>query len=389
MKEYKYGKGLVVLTYLAAPVVIALFAGALVMILRQDHSKAQNLIFFGPLSLFMAAFMIYSIMDVTKRRLLIGEGKVTSIGPRGKVELPFEEIKGFRLDRKFIWVIPATSGSKRMKISRNLKDSSEILAWFSAHYPDLDVQSAEEDRQAILNSEEYGFNEEDREARLKRAAAIARVLNIAGVGAGLWTFFWPQPYEYLLMACAGIAFLALLAIRFSNGLIHAAEQKGSAHPSVMLALLLAGGAFFLRVLIDFDIFDRHNAWIPTAGLSLLLMAFVLIGNREVRGGSKQNRGAAVFIIIFLLAYSYSLVIALNCLGDRTEPFVYETRVLNKHISSGKHRSYYLKLAPWGPQQEEDEVEVDRELYNRMELGSQAYVYFRNGSLNIPWFVVTD
>jgi len=62
-------------------------------------------------------------------------------------------------------------------------------------------------------------------------------------------------------------------------------------------------------------------------------------------------------------------------------------VLNKRISSGKSTTRYVELSTWGQQKEVDEVSVGKKLYNSIEVGSIVKIYFRNGKLGIPWFIV--
>ena len=49
---------------------------------------------------------------------------------------------------------------------------------------------------------------------------------------------------------------------------------------------------------------------------------------------------------------------------------------------------YLELSAWG-QKETKNVSVGKNLYNRTEIGNQVTIKFRKGSLDIPWFEVSD
>jgi hypothetical protein len=86
-------------------------------------------------------------------------------------------------------------------------------------------------------------------------------------------------------------------------------------------------------------------------------------------------------------YAYGFIITTNSVFDTAQPEYYKAKILDKRISSGKSTSYYFELSSWGPQSQNDEVMVNRELYNEKEVGDSALIYFSEGFYKIPYFIV--
>jgi hypothetical protein len=95
------------------------------------------------------------------------------------------------------------------------------------------------------------------------------------------------------------------------------------------------------------------------------------------------------ISLILFVYGYGSIITLNYIYDKSEPEIFNARILSKRISSGKSTTYYFELTPWGQQKEIDEVFVSKELYKRLEENDEVKIYFNKGKFEIPWFTVTE
>lgn len=93
------------------------------------------------------------------------------------------------------------------------------------------------------------------------------------------------------------------------------------------------------------------------------------------------------LALFIFAYSFGAVIHINCYYDDSETTYLTAKVTNKRQSSGKRTTYYLELSTEEAEYQFDEVSVNKELYYRVYRGKEVYIYFQNGKLNIPWFLV--
>ena len=70
--------------------------------------------------------------------------------------------------------------------------------------------------------------------------------------------------------------------------------------------------------------------------------------------------------------------------DGSKPADYETLVTEKRVSSGKTKTYYVKLEPWGTLTDVEEVKVTPEEYAAIEKGDLITIQQHAGSLKIPW-----
>ena len=99
--------------------------------------------------------------------------------------------------------------------------------------------------------------------------------------------------------------------------------------------------------------------------------------------------SVLFLTIFFFGFGYGSIVTLNCMYDESVPQTFQSKVLGKRISSGKTTTYYLELAAWGVQTENDDVSVSEELYERIEIDDNVNVYLKKGLIEIPWFIVTE
>jgi hypothetical protein len=101
----------------------------------------------------------------------------------------------------------------------------------------------------------------------------------------------------------------------------------------------------------------------------------------------KNKATKAIIAIICMLYAFGAVICLNGILDSSAPTTYKARVIDKGGSTGRHMSYYLKLAPWGPRETDQEVGVRKSVYDKYKAGDDAVVVVRNGKLGIPWYFV--
>lgn len=389
MKEYKIAKGWAIFIWLMAPVLIGLFGFLAVMPFIADEIDMTLVLILTPISIGMLTLMVFGLIDVYKGRLIIQEDRIVSIGVFKSKNLKFVEIKGYTVNEQYIFVEPNTKEKKRIKISQYIGGYNEILLWLSDNYLDLNIVNEQVEEQEILNNESIGWSKENREEKLSNARKISKIINWLGGLSFAWTLFYPKPYDYAVLSAFVIPIVALIAVKLSRGLIRIDKKDGSAYPSTIFAFIFPSLGLMLRSLLDYDIFDYSNVWIKAVLVTVAFLFILLFNQKEITFKKKQDYLTVSSLIMFLFAYGFGAVIYLNCNLDKSEPQHYTATILDKRISSGKHTSYYLKLTVWGQQTEIDEVSVSKVLYNRVETNNEINIYFRNGKLEIPWFVVTD
>lgn len=389
MKEYKLAKGWAIFIYLFVPLLIGLFGWLLILPFQNGDFSPNASWILIPIAIAMIILMIFGVIDAYKGRLIIRADRITSISSISNRELNLDEIKGYTVNENYIFVEPNIEHKKRIKISKYIDGYSEILFWLSQRFPDLEEQQAIEEEQSILNDEKIGWTREVREEKLSKARKTSKVINWAAGITAAWTFFYPTPYQYSILVAMIIPIVALVVVKFSDGLIRVDEKKGSAYPSVIYAFIYPSLGIMLRALLDYDIFDYSNVWLTTTIVTLSFLILLLTRQKEITFKKKLDYLTVVSLGLFLFAYSFGAVIHYNCYYDNSEAQYFTAKVLSKRISSGKSTTRYLELSTWGQQKEIDEVSVGKGLYNRVKIGDDVNIYFKNGNLEIPWFIVTD
>lgn len=390
MQEYRTAKGWAILIYISAPLLIILFGYLLFLPFIGDGDNSLTVaIILVPVSIAMIVFMIIGLIDTMKGRTVIDEDKISVLTSLSKRELRFEEIKGFRVDDNYIHIESATPGKKNLKISIYVGRSDEIIQWLSEYYPDLDILSIEEEQQEILNNEKHGHTTEEREAKLRVTRRKTKILNFTGVIVAAWTTFWPEPYDLAVLSSMAIPIIALITLKFADGLIKFDENYATAYPSLGISFLFPTLAIILRAILDYNIYDYSKVWVLTAPVTIVFLATLFFRNREFQFKQAKDYFIVLVLTLLIFGYGFGSVIMLNCYYDNSESEVYSAKIINKRISSGSTTTYYLKLSEWRNQTEPDEVTVSEELYNQLEKDDEVSVYYQKGQFEIPWFFVTD
>jgi len=389
MKEYKIGKGWAIFIYIFAPLLIALFVWLLIMPFVLDDTSIEMSYFLAPLSLGMIGLMVVGLLDTIKGKVIISSDTLSIRSTFINRDLKFQEIKGFQVEQNYIFVLPNTERKKRIKISTYIGNSNELIMWLNSKFPDLHQVNEEKEEAEILDNFEYGRNTEERSSRLNQAKKVAKVLNWTGGLVLIWTLFKPEPYEYAILVSISLPIIATLVVIYYKGLIRIDEKKGSAYPTLFFAILMTSCGLFLRALLDYNIFDYSNIWTPSIIIGMVMIALVVFGTKEFKFKKVKDYFSFLSLTIFFFGFGYGAIVTLNCLYDESVPQTFQSKVLDKRISSGKTTTYYLELTAWGTQTESDDVSVSEEFYERIEIDDNVNIYLKKGLVEIPWFIVTE
>lgn len=389
MIECKIGKGWAIAAAISVLIFIGVFGILGIMPWVQDEINLILGLLVTPFSIGIIIFLIYGLINIKKRRFIIDNEKLISISLFKTKELYYDEIKGYKVNERWILIIPKDNKKKKIKVDRSMSGTQEALSWISEKFDDLDVVSKINEEEEILNNESIGWTREIREEKLLNARKTTKVLNILGIISFVWTVFFPVPYNYAILSTLTIPISAVLATKFFSGLIRLDERKDSAYPTVIYALTLPSLGLSIRSLLDFEIFDYSNVWIISVAIMVTLLSVILIKQEEFSLKNKKSLLSIIPIAMFLWVYGFGATIFINCYLDSSRPEHFTAKIVDKSISNGKITTYYLKLTSWGPQKEVDEVSVDQAMYDRVEVDNDVDIYFMNGKLEIPWFIVLE
>jgi len=389
-KEYKLSRGWKISTYVAASLTLALFVWLLVSPLLSGNEKDLSTLWFvGPISLAMIALMLFGLIEAIKGKFVIHPDRVVSVSTFSHDELMLDEIKGYRITEKYIFIEANTASKKTIKISTYFGKINEILLWLAERYPDLDEVQVEVDKKEIMNNALFGQSEEQREEKLAGARKVADALNWTGSVISMWTLFFPTPYAYAILAASSFPLLCALITNYYRGLIRLNEKRDTVYPSATWAILAPGLSLFIRGFIDYNIFDYSPIWWPAILLTTSIMALLTLRNTEFPLNKAKTYLSLSLISIFLFSYSFGAVVTLNCRFDPNKPKRLHAAISGKRFITGVSTSYYLQLSALEQQKEAEEFSVTEEMYNHLEVKDSVSIYFMKGRFGIPWYDIPE
>jgi hypothetical protein len=297
------------------------------------------------------------------------------------------QILGYRRVRpsrgpEYIVLVPKSSSLRKMKIAKMYNFDGAFYSWINS-LPDLDARDFRAAEQEIAANQQIGATPADRMEALTRGKRQAAVLTAIAVGLGLWAVFYPNPYRFLMASLALLPWIAIALTLRSGGLFRLDARKNDPHPSLAAIFLMPGCVLALRVMTDMNLLDWRAPLYVSAALTCMLGAAAVLSDSSL----KEAGRAALIVLLLSAAYGFGASMQINALLDHSPTTVYRAEITDMRVSHGRHTSYNLYLAPWGPKLEPDHVTVSRRFYNSVSAGDSVCLALRSGALNIPWYTV--
>lgn len=387
-KEYRIAKGWEIFIWICLPLLMILFGWLGIMPYTEEKFNLTLALILTPIALGLEFLMILGLIDTRKNKLIIEKDKIINIGIFNTKKLNINNVKGFKVDKNYLSFFPKNKRDKKIKVSTYVGSFGELLSWSEQQFNNLDLEEFVSEEKEILENKEFGRTQEEREDSLVKAKKTTKIINTISWIVALSTWFYPHFYQIQIILCAILPIVGLIIYKTSKGLIRLDEKPNSPYPNIHSTLIIPSLTLLIRALVDFTIFDYSNLW------SLILTIIAMFGVLILKDSNVQydfKKGLTYLTVLGTLlisgAYAYGLLITTNAAFDESEPITYDTKILNKRISSGKSTTYYLELDKWGPQSKIDEVSVAKDIYNSKEIGDKAVVYFNNGLYKIPYYFV--
>jgi hypothetical protein len=336
----------------------------------------------GLLSLF-----IYVAVAVFKEKLEIFPDRIRAVGVFRTTEHPLDSIGGFRiLETPYMATLvlePGDFAGRKIQTYLWYENKEELLEWLCVNFADLDETDSQDEREEVLADGGLGSSEEERLRLPGGARRWAGILNAASVAVCLWVVIRPEPYEYAIWTLVLFPLLALAFLHYFRGALRIESKRGGLAPAIDTAFLMPALGLGARAVMDWDVLNWESFWLPFGAFSLALFLLTYFISEEIR---RKTRAAAAHLLICAF-YAYGAVVSLNGIMDDSVPAVEQALIVEKRTSKGSITSYYLKLSPWGPREEEREVPVTRRIYEDKGAGDSVEVVVHAGAFGIPWFYI--
>lgn len=391
MKEYSIAKPWKIFIYIAAPALLLLFTWLAFLPFSDPSIDPKSGWFFIPLSFSLIVILILGLIDTSIGKVILHDHSIQTVGLMGRRQLHRQQIKGYRLNDRFIILEPLSNDLRKIKITTYISQKEEIIEWLSLSFPDLDAMDSMDKMERILNNDDFGNTRKERLAKLKIARIAANLLNWSACLLAAWTFFRPVPYEPLILACMAIPLIAITAYRVSDGLLAIDDgERKSVIPSLTLAILMGSVALFIRALIDYNLLAYGNLLTVTGILTAGLLALAIVENRHFSFQQRKDYLNALVLSLVFFAYSYGALVITNCFYDRSNPEVADAVVTDMEMSRGsKSNTFYLYISSFHRKQDAEQVSVSRQLYEQVEIHDTVEVHTAAGLLGFPWFIIAE
>lgn len=347
----------------------------------------------------------YLIANAFFKRVIIDNDElcIKDIFTKKKVRL--DEMEGYEVDKDNIVIDLIDNPKKKIKISVHFDGKDEIIDWLWEKMTDSEEEIVEEDDEVEEDEEAeesefpieeeanlyegIGETEELRAVELNKTKRYVFFMNIISCLIAAWILFYTKPYEYSMLTALVLPVGLLVFLKLNRGLITVDNDEKSRFSSFQISFIALGLGLFLRGFLDFYIMDYYQLMINTLIGAAILVLCVFTKPNEFVSTRKAKLETLKVLIPFMLAYSLSAVVFVNCYYDNTILKSYKSKVLSKRIYSGKSTSYYVELTAWGKQTETDEIDVGKERYHRINIGDSVNIDLYNGLLGVPWYDVTE
>jgi hypothetical protein len=350
---------------------------------RGAHDAAVLVI--GCLAFFLLS--AYLVAWIFLARVTLWPDRIESRGLFTTHTLARDEVLGRRLLKPrdgppYIVLVPRHHGRKQIKVGTIFNFDAEFHEWI-ASLPDLDARDRQAAELEIANNQEIGATPDDRTEALRRGKRLSTILTIATVMIAVWAGIYPYPYRLVICVLMLLPWVALAVVVRAGGLFRIDAKKNSPHPNVALPFIMPGFLLMLRVVTDVNLLQWMTPLYLSIALTCVLGTAALLADRSL----SRSRGTAILLFVLSMAYGFGASMQANALLDHSPGSSYRAEVTGKYISGGRHTTYELYLAPWGPKREQDKVSVSRWFYDSVEPGDAVCVVLRDGALHVPWYTV--
>jgi hypothetical protein len=347
------------------------------------HGVANGKYFLFGICLFFVGLSCYMVLSTLRSKLVLFADRIEIHDLTKTRSLARDNIAGWRILGGGIVFEQKDNPKKKVSTAWIYRTDDEFERWI-AEVENSDAKELESAIDAVANDTSMGANEDERFENLARASRVARFLNILGGVLFVWAFFFPRPYELVIILLLAAPWLAALVASRSHGLLQFDQQRGSAKPNIAILSILTMVAVPLRAVLDYQTIGWVTQTIATLFIGFALFAALRAAYADLR----TNRTNRVVTFAFALFYSLGAALHVNALADFSKVERNQYVVREKTISRGKYTTYRIALGKADENAPNvDSAEVTRGFYDSIQADDTVCLDFRPGALRIRWFTV--
>lgn len=359
---------------------------AIVVVSNSVHSLTTS-----PFSLFMPLFFFVAAACMVLwplRARLVLDGKrieVRSLFSERFADL--NEIEGYRTiqTRNGSYTkLYLKQGQRAITVSNSFTTDDDYRAWFQ-QIPDLDKRDREAILEEISHEQELGATPEERLGKLANAKTWGIFITVVSGAAAVALVFGESilrgpGFVVLTVTPVGAFFL----LQRSPLLYAVFKQKADPRAELSYSLIVSGFGLTLSCTrLHFVSFEGLLPVIVPVGLA----HFFAFYTASQMVSSRPGRIPALLFFAGFFAVGFGMLA--DTIADTAPATTYSADVIGKHISRGRSTTYYLELAPWGPQATPNNVSVSSKDYGNFGIGDQVCLSLHPGSLHAPWYQLVD
>ena len=177
-----------------------------------------------------------------------------------------------------------------------------------------------------------------------------------------------------------LPWITAVVYRWAEGAIHLVVSKRDRRPNVTVVYMFA--------------ILTPVAWMldtPTPPLRWEFLAFIgivvgsLLTAAFVRDPRTWLRMDLLAVLAANMAYGTGVTAALNQDMDSRAPEMHTAQVLGRRTSPYRGHAEYLKLGPWGPRENAEEVRIRGVGFDGVAIGESVCIDLHPGALWVSWY----
>ena len=346
--------------------------------------KAASFSLLLVLSASFLAFGVYLIALGLRSRIVIEGSRLEIRGALADRFADVSEVEGIRTvssrNGKYTQIY-LINGRKPMSFSNSFERDSYFDAWFRK-IPNLDQRDRDALLERISNDQDLGGTPQERLNSLAQGRTNSILALVVAVAAGI-AANWGIPSLYVPFSFVLVFIPVALAVMLHRTplLYTVFKRKDDPRAELLYALIAASFGLLIRA-----------RGIKFVSLEFVGMAIAIIAIAYLAAFYhplfESTSPARTFFALLLFAglYGYGAIAVADAVGDESTAAEFAPRVVNKHYTTGRSRSYYLVLEPWGPLTGTNSLGVPKSLYDKAQPGDSVCLELRHGRLGAPWYM---